>query len=350
MQNPLVSIIVPVYHVEKYLPQCLDSLVNQTYRHIEIIAVNDGSPDNSLSVLSTYAEKDSRIKIINQKNAGVSQARNRGLESACGEYLVFVDGDDWLELHTIEKALSCIEDTRSDVVLFSYIREFEDQSLARYLLKEDFVYAGIDYSRLYRRIVGLTGDELSDPAIADILGTVWGKLYRTSFIQEGNIRFTDLKVIGCAEDVLFNICLFARMKQAAYLHACFYHYRKFNESSITSVYRASLPVQWKALFQRIQSLIDDFGLDETFQTALNNRIALSIIGLGLNECDSSDSSAVKVQRLLRILASDRYRISYKSLSLSHFPLHWKLFFFCAKYHCAWGVYILLLCIKKIIKR
>ena len=92
----MISIIVPVYNTAPYLPQCLDSLVNQTYRDIEIICVNDGSTDNSPDILKAYAERDSRILVIHQENLGLSGARNKGLESARGEWVMFVDSDDWI--------------------------------------------------------------------------------------------------------------------------------------------------------------------------------------------------------------------------------------------------------------
>ena len=100
---PKISVIVPVYKVEKFLPKCLESLINQTLKDIEIICINDGSPDNSLKILEEYAKKDSRIKIINQKNAGPSVARNNGMSAASGEYIGFVDSDDWIDLDFYEK-------------------------------------------------------------------------------------------------------------------------------------------------------------------------------------------------------------------------------------------------------
>ena len=92
-----ISVIVPVYNVEQYLPQCLDSIINQTYKNLEIICVDDGSPDNSGKILDEYAKKDKRIKVIHQENQGVSVARNTGLDNATGKYIGFVDPDDWIE-------------------------------------------------------------------------------------------------------------------------------------------------------------------------------------------------------------------------------------------------------------
>ena len=101
----LISIIVPVYNVEKYLEQCLESLLNQTYKNIEIIVVNDGSTDQSLDILKKYSFKDNRIKLYSQKNQGISAARNTALEHINGKYVMFVDSDDWIEINTCEIAL-----------------------------------------------------------------------------------------------------------------------------------------------------------------------------------------------------------------------------------------------------
>lgn len=105
-QTPRVSIIVPVYNVAPYLRQCMDSLINQTYRNIEIICVNDGATDESGAILAEYAAKDSTIKVISQKNAGLSAARNVGFSFATGDYVMYVDSDDWIDLETCETAVA----------------------------------------------------------------------------------------------------------------------------------------------------------------------------------------------------------------------------------------------------
>ena len=100
-----ISIIVPVYNVEKYLPECLESLIHQTLKDIEIICINDGSTDNSLSILKDYAKKDSRIRIINKENWGISAARNSGINTAMGDFLSFIDSDDWIDLDFFENLI-----------------------------------------------------------------------------------------------------------------------------------------------------------------------------------------------------------------------------------------------------
>lgn len=117
--QPLISVIVPVYNVEKYLPRCLDSIINQTYEKLEIICVNDGSPDNSLVILNDYAAKDARIKIVSKQNGGLSSARNAGMAYATGEFITFVDSDDAIALNCYESCIKYATDD-VDVVAFSF--------------------------------------------------------------------------------------------------------------------------------------------------------------------------------------------------------------------------------------
>ena len=114
-----LSIIIPVYNVEKYIPVCLESIINQPFKDLEIICVNDGSSDNSLSVLQSYKEKDNRITIIDKKNEGSGVARNTALAIAKGDYVYFVDGDDWLEDNALEKVVSKADELDTDILIFS---------------------------------------------------------------------------------------------------------------------------------------------------------------------------------------------------------------------------------------
>lgn len=120
MNNPLVSIIIPVYNVESYLVRCLKSVLNQSYKNIEVLAINDGSTDNSLLILEEMKVKDERLKIINKKNGGQASARNLGLQLAKGEYIAFVDSDDYLALEMVEKCVSKINESNYDLIIFDF--------------------------------------------------------------------------------------------------------------------------------------------------------------------------------------------------------------------------------------
>ena len=126
--SPLVSVVIPVYNVESYLRQCMDSVVNQTYRNLEIVCVNDGSPDRSIDILREYEQKDKRIKIIEIENQGLSGARNVGTAHCTGDYLIYLDSDDWIDFDTVEVALKAVTEYDVDIVLWNYVKEYLQSS------------------------------------------------------------------------------------------------------------------------------------------------------------------------------------------------------------------------------
>lgn len=346
----MISIIVPVYNVEKYLPQCLDSLVNQTYRDIEIICVNDGSTDNSQEILEKYAATDERVVIVCQENQGLSGARNTGIDAARGEWIMFVDSDDWIEHGTCRLALEAATGNQADSVLWAYSREYAGCSLPKYYIAEQKTWEGEEVRLLHRRMVGPTDAELAAPDTMDAYGTIWGKLYKTSLINNPNhIRFIDTKRIGSAEDVLFNIEYMGRIDKAVYIPAALYHYRKDNVS-FTSQHKPDLPAKWDRQYAEIEKVLRRQCCGDDFFTAYQNRISLGIIGLGLNEIFSGRSFMEKNKEVARLLNRPIYREAIQKLVLKYFPIHWKIFFWCAMHNISIGITILLSVINRIIHR
>lgn len=325
----MISIIVPVYNVAAYLPQCLDSLINQTYQDIEIICVNDGSTDGSLDILEEYAAKDTRVKIVSQPNQGLSGARNTGMQLVRGEWTMFVDSDDWIDVECCEKLLLSISGEQ-DLCFFSYIREFGNKVAPKLVFKDKPIEfkKKEDIDALYARLIGLRNKELRHPEKLDSLSTAWGKLYKTSIIKEHQIEFVSTKEIG-TEDLLFNVYYFRWIERALYLPDNFYHYRKNNISSLTRLYKPNLKEQWTCLFRNIEGYIKPLDRDDLLE-AFSNRKALCLIGLGLNIIISENSINNKYKLLNSIVTCDWYRQAIESLSLKYFPLHWKLFYFAAK--------------------
>lgn len=341
MLNMKISIILPVYNTEKYLEKCLDSLVNQSYKDIEIVCVNDGSTDQSLIILEKYALEDTRIVIVNKENGGLSSARNAGLEVIHGEYVMFVDSDDWIDTDTCEKALNAALSINADVVLWSYIREYPDKSLITPLFNnEKKVWMENEVSLLHRRMVGLTGNELSDPSKGDSIITAWGKLYRREILEKQ--WFVDTKIIG-TEDALFNISVFFNAKKVVFIPDTHYHYFKSNTSSLTKGnYKPKLVMQWKTLYQMIGKLLDEHKSTWDFYVALNNRKVLGIMQLGLAiSSDQSMRFGEKVKELNRILNMEHYKSAIKELQISSMPIHWKLFFVFVKWRFGTGLLLLL---------
>lgn len=339
----MISIIVPVYNAEHYLSQCLDSLLNQTYKDIEIICVNDGSQDNSSFILDDYSKRDNRLKVITQENKGISLARNRGLQEVQGEWVMFVDSDDWIDIATCERAMTLLMDNNADVILWSYTREFPNgKSTSRPLLNSDKLFAEEDVPSLHRLMVGPIGEELSDPTLLHSWGTVWGKLYARSIISE--TKFVDTRIIGSAEDILFNIEVFSRVKRAFYLNEPMYHYRKSGKS-FTGGYNKNLNERWMNLYAMISDNIIHNHLPSDFHKALNNRIALGLIGQGLNESRSSRNRRDKIKVINQIITQKAYRLAIQVMPLKYFPFHWRVFFWGAKNNKPTLLYILFLIMK-----
>lgn len=347
--SPLISIVVPVYNAEKYLEQCLDSLIQQSYINIEIICIDDGSKDYSSEVVEEYMRRDNRVKLIKQENTGVSGTRNKGINYTQGEYIMFVDSDDWIDLNTCESALNSIIKNDADIVMWSYVSEREGEKNYKNIFPEETIF-DVDMTRkvLHRRLVGILGEELAHPEMADSLCPVWGKLYKTNIIKNYDIQFVDLDEIGTYEDGLFNLEVFFYVKKVVYLKEHFYHYRRNNKNSITSKHNDNLYEQWQQLFNKMEKYIKEKQLSSDYMDALYNRIALSILGLGLNILAEDARVLHKVKCIKRIVKQERYMDAYKKLELKYFPLHWKVFYFCAKHGFSLGMYGMLYVISRII--
>ena len=342
--SPKVSVIVPVYNVEKYLKRCLESLINQRFKDIEIICINDGSTDNSSDILKEYEKKDTRIKIINQNNRGLSGARNSGIDIANGEYILFVDSDDWINLDMIKDMYEQANSNKCDVVICSYIREYSYKSREKnFNMPEITIYNEKDVSlKLHRKIIGPIKEELANPEHTDSLVTAWGKLYKTNIIKGNNISFIDTKEIG-TEDCLFNIYLFKYVKKAIFLNKPYYHYWKENSNSLTSTHKVNLKDKWINMYNYIREFLDENGYESVFYEALNNRICMSTLGLGLNECNRANRiSEINKIKNMKLILEDKYISSaFRKLELIYFPKHWRIFYRFNKNKRAFASYCML---------
>ena len=347
-QMPKVSIIVPVYNVERYLRQCLDSLVNQTYQNIEIICVDDGSTDASSEILTEYALKNSKVRVIRQENSGLSVARNVGFSFATGDYVMYVDSDDWIDLETCETAVAIAVKHKADIVFWPYIREFQNAQRPKTLFYDDYIVFDEEefFTQVYETIVGLHGAFLKHPENADTLVTAWGKLYRRALLIKNNAEFVDTKEIG-TEDALFNMQALKSVRRGVYIRRYFSHYRKNNTTSLTSTYKPKLSAQWNHLFECMYNTVVLAGGErkKDLLIALNNRISLSIIGLGLNAVALTNRKALAEIR--NILSDKEYRAAVKTLPMRYFPPHWWVFFACCKLDFSVGVFVLLKCMERI---
>lgn len=217
--NPLVSIIIPVYNVEKFLPQCLDSVVHQTYNNIEVILINDGSPDGSDAICKQYANQYSQINYIKRENAGASASRNYGIGIAKGDYIFFLDSDDYLKEDCIANMVD-IAKTGMLVVMGYMIDDIATGS----------VFAPLQYSGSYDDIKGFLQD--FHKYFATKFNFPWGKLFRKDIIVENDIRFNE--GMSLSEDVLFNIDYYKHCSEGVIvLEDKGYYYRQSDNSTLS---------------------------------------------------------------------------------------------------------------------
>lgn len=220
---PKISVIIPVYNMENYISDCLESVLNQTHQNLEIICINDGSTDNSLDILEEYAQKDKRIIIINKQNQGVSAARNEGLKIATGKYIGFVDPDDYIEPETYKTAERFMEeDDELDIVCFG----------AKIIDEKNLTLNGYNALKHWYNIKFNGKYPLTSELYSNTPGVVWNKLYKNSIIKEKELYFLPYKY---NEDTIFNIQYLSYTDKAYYINRNFYNYR-FRPNSAVAKY------------------------------------------------------------------------------------------------------------------
>lgn len=244
---PQISVIMPVYKVEKYLRRCVESILHQTFSDLEVILVDDGSPDTCGAICDEYAGTDSRVKVIHQKNAGVSAARNSGISVASGEYVTFVDSDDFIDSHMYEKMLSAAKEYRCDVVLCDCMKEFPDhQEVYTHNIRSGFYNREQLNEEYYPNLLIMENVEYP-PTISNCLLLFKRKLSSGKDIP----RY--LEGVRFSEDLLFGAQLLYAADSFYYMKgACFYHYC-MNADSATHRFQSDKWNDYMKLMQEISS-------------------------------------------------------------------------------------------------
>lgn len=234
--NNCISVIIPIYNVEKYLAKCIESVLGQTYKNLEIILIDDGSPDNCGKICDKYAYSDRRIRVIHKQNGGVSSARNAGLDIATGEWIYFLDPDDWIEIDTMEKVLKKATETKADMCFFDYENAFEDNSVFVSTLHSDkTLFTNMkDYGAL---------------CTYSQAASVWSYIVKAPLILD-NIRFDENLYRG--EDVVFNFQLYGHIKSFSYLKTVLYH-RRIRTESAMAIIRDDYP---KTVYDRYNLMVN----------------------------------------------------------------------------------------------
>ena len=235
MKNGLVSIVLPIYNVERYLCRCLESVVNQTYTNLEIILVDDGSPDRCSEICEEWKDKDQRIKVIHKENAGLGMARNTGIENATGEYICFFDSDDFVALDTIEKCYYLAQQEASDIVVYGISRVRADGKINSTIIPhtDHITYSGKEVQDSF--LPDLIAPNTATGRRTDLWISAWSSFYSMKLINRCNWKFVSEREI-ISEDIYSLLYLYKEVKRVSVLSEALYFYCE-NDGSLTHTYR-----------------------------------------------------------------------------------------------------------------
>ena len=275
-----ISVVIPVYKTKKeFLFRCIESVSKQTYQNFEVILVDDGSPDDCGAVCDELAKSDDKIKVIHQKNQGVSNARNNGIMNATGDWITFVDSDDWIDLDTFQHVVSLIGQNKGkeiDIITFSMVVHNNNKDIQNPFLPKEKTgrLNEEDLEELKKQIFHKAYSKFK-PASA-MVGVVACKVYRRDFLNELNLRFNeDLKF---SEDGLFAYHAFSSSDKIYYLDRCMYHYR-IHEDSATSKFRQNAIEEYTISLEALDRVINETKGSEGVRMAFYYRVVISLFAI-----------------------------------------------------------------------
>ncbi|MGN1342938.1 MAG: glycosyltransferase [Traorella sp.] len=252
-KNPLVSIIVPVYNAQKSIVQCVDSILKQSYSHFELLLIDDGSSDNSPMILDEYAASDSRIKVVHQKNAGVSFSRNLAIQMAQGEYLQFVDADDWLLEDATKTLIETMYKYSCDMVICDFYRVIDNRIESKGSIQKEGLLTREEFALFM----------MEKPADF-YYGVLWNKLYKKSIIQENQIYMEE--DISWSEDFIFNLNYIRYVNHIYVSQVPIYYYVKTKHSLTSQGVNFAKTVQMKVtVFEYYHKFFKDILSEEDYE-------------------------------------------------------------------------------------
>lgn len=267
MEAVKVSIIVPVYKVpEKYLRKCIESCITQSLKDIEIVLVDDGSPDNCGKICDEYALNDKRIKVIHKKNGGLCAARNSGVKISTGEWITFLDGDDWIEKKMCQEMFEIGNRNNTQIVICGIMKDYSHKSIRyKYYLKEGKIYENEECLEIQKQLLMYNAN----------MGAAYSKLIKREILIENNI-FHDEKLKQGAEGLEFTLRLFEKVKSVVFIDKPFYHYI-YNENSISASHDEKNHLYVINCFNKIKLFIENSINKKELMPWFYNRLLYVII-------------------------------------------------------------------------
>lgn len=301
MYKPKVSVIIPIYNVEKYLARCMDSLLNQTLEDIEIIMVDDGSTDNSPMMCDEYEKKDKRVKVVHKKNNGLGMARNSGLEIANGQYVAFIDSDDFIDRNAFKEMYEVAKLYEADMCMAGYYQfnTKDGTSNKIELFKETKVFNADEVKSISYKMVGAPPEAISDEYFGM---SVWKNLYSLDLLKKTNMLFCSEREF-VSEDAIFHLSLVPKMNTIVTLNNCYYYYCNNNDVSLSSTFRDGKFDEYKKLYMKEIELLSKYNIleDGKFYIA---RMFLGNIRNHMKQLSCSGYSVKKRLDIVKTITND----------------------------------------------
>lgn len=331
----LISAVVPVYNVEKYLAQCVESLLAQTWKDLEIILVDDGSTDSCGAMCDAYGAKYSHIKVVHKENAGLGMARNTGLDHAEGDYVVFVDSDDYVEPEMLEVLYNGLSANGVDVCKAGF-RRFKNQDETRFIRQyEHQVFAGsLARTEFLPRLIGSRPDQKDSIEMC-----VWGCIYNMAPIREHGLRFPSEREL-ISEDIIFNIDYMQHANGACVIPDVVYNYR-MAPGSLTKRYR---PDRFEAcchFYRHVKKTLLELGYDEMTLLRLHRNFFI-YVKMCISQEDKNIShlpAAVSIGNIRRICADECVQTAIREYPVGQMDIRQKGFLWMVRLKMASALYL-----------
>lgn len=280
--NPKISVIVPVYNAEKYLEQCIDSILDQTYKNLEIVLINDGSTDKSGKICDGYAKSDNRVRVLHLENGGVSNARNKGIEISTGDYITFVDADDWIDMDMYSGMLEIINEEKTDVVMCSFFKTNGNELNQPIIFPWESPKVFLDDEIKNLLIPSFVAPIYKEGRKAQLnMGSIWRCLFNSETIKRKGIKF-DTR-IRCQEDLVFLLQVLNKSSRVISLNIPYYYYR-IDAESITQNYIKDLYTSLQLAIENISEIFHNGNYDFDISKQLRWRIVSKVLNSIYNTC------------------------------------------------------------------
>jgi len=312
-----LSIIVPVYNVEKYIKKCLESLIIQPLEDIEIILIDDGSEDASGKICDEYSKRDTRIKVVHKKNEGVSIARNTGMQMAQGKYITFVDSDDWIENNTYEILLKKLEQQEVDLLIYNY--NYINNQTEKNICFPESIFIKNDKEKIQDLQALTLAPELGKYTSFQVtflgLGVCWNKIYKKEIIEKNNLQFKIKRKNTMNEDLLFNYEYLENVNAVQIVNENLYNYRQISTSAVKKFNHDILNI-YQELLGEIQKHEEKHIQDVYYKTAFNLRVTLSffyIVKLYFCHKENKKPYFTRYKEFKKCLKEEKYNQAFKNI-------------------------------------